>query len=201
MQHRVGVVQLGSGVVLFSALMMGVLAWSGSGAPSDELRRRMSGSFVLDEPESDIEVRLGEAVEHVVARLGSHVQGVARAQLSRVVAYCRQYDLDIGMDSVRVECEESGSEDAPVTQSRIGSAAGAGVRAVFHEDALVLSSESADGAETTTYRLAEGGGLEVDVRMTSQQLERPLAWKVRYRRVPTDSTPSAARVAVSLSER
>jgi len=198
MQHRISFARVCGGVALTGGLVAAAVGWSDAEAPSDELRRRMSGSFVVAEPEADIEMRLGEAVERVVARLGPNVRPVARAQLSRVVDYCREYKLEIGVDSVGVHCDPVDGEALGLAPRLRLDASDAGLRAAFDEDVLVLSTKTDGGAEITTYRIDDASGeLRVEVRMTSEQLDRPLAWSVRYRRT---AEPSAA-VAASLTER
>ena len=49
-------------------------------------------------------------------------------------------------------------------------------------DTVRIVFTAADGKRTTTYRFGEAGALEVSVKVESASLERPVEWKVRYRR-------------------
>jgi len=207
MQQRGGFAGIGlagrcCALLVSGGAVAGVMFWSEHEEPSPQLQQRMTGQFVLDESRSELEMRLGQAVERVVQPLGATVRSVARAQLSRVVTYCREYDMELALDGVRVQCDETaeieqGLRDVASGRGREDAAA---LEVELAEDAVVLSAEGVDGERTTTYRFDGQGRLEVNVRVTSQQLDRPLAWSVRYRRVTPEVPVRTPAVAASLAE-
>jgi hypothetical protein len=87
---------------------------------------------------------------------------------------------------VRVACD-----DRPRIERRLDNSEGpiAGLQADPVEvkvqvgsDTVELRFEGPDGTRITTYRFGDRGALEVSVKVVSASLERPVTWKVLYRR-------------------
>lgn len=200
---------------LIGALFVSLLGWVSPDEPSEQLREHLVGSFVVDEPQTALQMRLGQAVERVVEPLGSPARPIARAQLIRVVDYCRRYRFELEADRLRVKCDDFPALEASLRRGQgvvhrlSGLGADAGARPEAHggtpveveldDDRLELSAEADGNGRTTTYAFADSGRLEVHVRVISDQLDRPLDWTVHYRRLETDDPPTPA-VAASLGE-
>lgn len=177
-----------SGVALAGCLGAAVLAWSFHEEPSPDLQTWMTGSFVVDERPDDIDRRLGAAIERVVAPLGQRFRPIARGRLSQLVDYCRGYQMSLSVREVRVRCD-----DAPPIAHRLRTP-DATDRVEIEPDAVVLAL--GDGERTTTYRFDSEGDLEVRVQLSSEQLERPLDWRIRYRRVGAPPAPPVSAASL-----
>ena len=94
--------------------------------------------------------------------------------------------MALGPETVRVACD-----DRPRIERRLDNSEGlvAGlqsepvdVKVSVGGDTVELRIEGSDGTRITTYRFDDRGALEVDVKVISPRLERPVTWKVLYRR-------------------
>lgn len=155
-------------------------------APGAELQRRMTGRFRVAESEGVLAPRLAAAIDHAVEPMNFVARPIARSRLRSVVYYCKQYELALGPETVRVACD-----DRPRIERRLDNSEGpvAGLQAEpvdievqTRGDAVELRFEGGDGTRITTYRFDDGGALEVSVKVVSPSLERPVTWQVRYRR-------------------
>jgi hypothetical protein len=154
--------------------------------PSAELQSRMTGHFRVAESESVLQQRLAAAIDHAVEPMNFVARPIARSRLQSVVYYCQQYEMALGPETVRVACD-----DRPRIERRLDNSEGpvAGLQAEPVDvkvqvggDTVELRIVGSDGTRVTTYRFDDRGGLEVDVKVVSASLERPVTWKVRYRR-------------------
>lgn len=155
--------------------------------PSAELQARMTGHFVLDEPRDAVDARLAAVVEQAVAPMSFLIRPIARSRLERVVVACKEYRLALSASEVGVICDAR----API-QRKLDNSGGKltgldgeeplDVVVAVAPDSVALSFKSAEGQRTTTYRFDASGGLEIAVQVTSSQIEKPMEWKVRYRR-------------------
>ncbi len=164
------------------------LAWpvAAETAPSAELQARMMGRFSVAESDDVLEQRLAAAIDNAVEPMNFIARPIARSRLRSVVYYCKEYEMALSPETVHIACDDRPRIDRRLDNSE-GPMAGlqsepADVHVQVSADAVELRVSGADGTRTTTYRFAERGALEVSVSVTSPRLERPVAWKVRYRR-------------------
>jgi hypothetical protein len=162
------------------------LATVSAAEPSTQLQAKMTGRFRLAESEATASQRLAAAIEHAVEPMNFIARPIARSRLKRAVYYCKQYELALGPETVHIVCD-----DRPPVDRRLDNSEGPlvgldaeplDVRAQVGADTVELAFKGADGSRTTTYQFGEGGTLEVRVKVESESLERPVAWKVLYRR-------------------
>jgi hypothetical protein len=166
-------------------LVYTLLAWSAAAAPGTALQARMTGSFRLAESETSVEQRLAAAIEQAVEPMNFVARPIARSRLQRPVYYCKRYELALGAETVRIACD-----DRPPLARRLDNTDGPyapdgeplDVRVQIAGETVEIVFVGADGTRTTTYRFDDAGALEVSVKVESKSLERPVAWKVRYRR-------------------
>ena len=171
-----------------AGLLALALAWSATAAPepSAELQAKMTGTFRLAESEQAVKERLTAAIEHAIEPMNFIARPVARSRLQRPVYYCKRYELALDAETVHVACDDRPRVDRRLDNSE-GPAIGLDaepldVQVSTGADSVQIVFTSADGERTTTYRFGDAGALEVDVEVGSASLERPVAWKVRYRR-------------------
>jgi hypothetical protein len=171
--------------------LAGCLAFVGLGlvaatGPDAELQRRMTGHFRVAESDSVLQQRLAAAIDHAVEPMNFVARPIARSRLRSVVYYCKEYEMALGPERVRVACD-----DRPRIERRLDNSEGpvAGlqdepvdVKVAVGGDTVELRIEGSDGTRITTYRFDGRGALEVDVKVISASLERPVTWQVRYRR-------------------
>jgi len=169
----------------FVALAM---AWSiaSQAQPSAELQKKMTGSFRVAESGDVLDQRLAAAIEAAIEPMNFIARPIARSRLQRPVYYCKRYDLALDAQTVRVACD-----DRPRISRRLDNSEGPvtgldaeplAVHVTTGPDTVQMVFTSADGKRTTAYRFGDAGALEVSVRVESESLERPVAWKVLYRR-------------------
>jgi len=166
--------------------VVGVWLVAAGTPPSAELQRRMTGHFRVAESESVIQQRLAAAIDHAVEPMNFVARPIARSRLRSVVYYCQGYEMALGPETVRVACD-----DRPRIERRLDNSEGpvAGLQAdpvdvkvQVGADTVELRFEGPDGTRITTYRFDDRGALEVSVKVVSASLERPVTWKVNYRR-------------------
>jgi DNA-binding LytR/AlgR family response regulator len=164
------------------------LAWSAvaRSEPSAELQAKMTGTFRLAESEDTVKERLAAAIERAIEPMSFIVRPIARSRLHRPVYYCKQYRLALDAAAVHVTCD-----DRPRIDRRLDNSEGRitglddeplDVHVSTAADSVQMTFASSDGKRTTTYRFGDAGALEVNVKIESESLERPVAWKVHYRR-------------------
>ena len=163
-------------------------AWSTAVAaePSAELQAKMTGTFRVAESEDALKEHLAAAIEHAIEPMNFVARPIARSRLQRPVYYCKRYDLALDATSVHVTCD-----DRPRVDRRLDNSEGPitgldnaplDVHVTTGVDTVQMVFAGADGKRTTTYRFGDAGALEVNVKVESESLERPVAWKVRYQR-------------------
>jgi hypothetical protein len=164
------------------------LAWSTAVAaePSAELRAKMTGTFRLAESEAAVMERLAAAIEHAIEPMNFVARPIARSRLQRPVYFCKTYELALDAETVHVACDDRPRVDRRLDNSE-GPATGLDaepldVNVSTGADRVQMVFTSTDGKRTTTYQFGDAGALAVSVRVESASLERPVAWKVRYRR-------------------
>ncbi len=173
-----------------TAFLVFALVWPFAAAaePSAELQAKMTGRFRLAESEAVVQQRLSDAIDHAVDPMNFVARPIARSRLRRPVYYCKAYQLALGPETVRIECD-----DRPPVERRLDNSEGPAVgldaepldvRVQVGGDAVELAFKSADGTRITNYRFGDRGELEVSVRVESPSLERPVTWKVRYLKTP-----------------
>jgi hypothetical protein len=169
----------------FIALAM---AWAltSSAQPSAELQARMTGRFRVAESESELQPRLAAAIQHAIEPMNFIARPIARSRLRSVVYYCQQYEMALDPQTVHVACDDRPRIDRRLDNSE-GPVAGlqsepVDVKVQVGADTVELTIAGADGTRITTYRFGDGGALEVSVAVVSASLERPVTWKVLYRR-------------------
>jgi len=164
------------------------LAWpSAAGTePSATLQARMTGHFRVAEGADVLQPRLAAAIEHAIEPMNFIARPIARSRLRSVVYYCQQYEMALDPQTVHVACD-----DRPKIDRRLDNSEGpmtglqsepADVKVQVGADTVELRVAGADGTRITTYRFGDGGALEVSVKVVSPRLERPVEWKVLYRR-------------------
>ena len=158
-----------------------------SAQPSAELQAKMTGRFRVAESDSELKERLAAAVEHAIEPMSFIARPIARSRLQRAVYYCKAYEMALDAQTVRVACDDRPRIDRRLDNSE-GKVAGlqpepVDVKVQVGADTVELAIAGSDGTRITTYRFGDGGTLEVDVKVVSPSLERPITWKVRYRRV------------------
>jgi len=167
------------------AITLASQAASGSGA-SVELQARMTGHFRVAESDAVLQPRLSAAIDHAVEPMNFIARPIARSRLRSVVYYCQQYEMALDPQTVHVACD-----DRPKIDRRLDNSEGpmtglqsepADVKVQVGADTVELRVAGADGTRITTYRFGDGGALEVSVKVVSPRLERPVEWKVLYRR-------------------
>jgi hypothetical protein len=155
-------------------------------APSAELQAKMTGTYRLAESEDAVKERLAAAIEHAIAPMNFVARPIARSRLQRPVYYCKRYALALDVETVHVACD-----DRPHVDRRLDNSEGPitgldaeplDVHVSTSADSVQMVFTSTDGKRTTSYRFGDAGALEVNVTVESTSLERPVAWKVLYRR-------------------
>jgi hypothetical protein len=159
--------------------------------PAD-LQAQMTGHFVLAEPRPMVEARLAEVVENAVAPMSFLIRPIARSRIGRAVVFCGEYQLALDATRVSVTCDALPPIRRKLDNSE-GKLAVAGgdpvdVRVSVAPDSLTLRFIAPEGERMTTYRFDGSGGMEISVRVGSSQMEKPLEWKIRYRR--SDAPPA-----------
>jgi hypothetical protein len=168
------------------------LAWSAAAGaqPSAELQAKMTGRFGVAENETVIQERLAAAIEHAIEPMNFIARPIARSRLQTPVYYCKRYELALDADTVRVACD-----DRPRVERRLDNSEGPvtgldaeplDVKVSTGADTVQMVFTASDGKRTTTYQFGDAGALEVGVVVESASLERPVAWKVLYRREGSD---------------
>ena len=174
---------------------LGVVVWlSASAVPvraaeaiaSAELQARMTGHFVLAEPRAAVEARLASVVDQAVAPMSFLIRPIARSRIGRVVAFCAEYRLALSASDVRVICDARAPIERKLDNSG-GKLEGLDdepldVAVAVGRDSVALTFTSSEGQRTTTYRFDASGGMEIAVQVSSGQIEKPMEWKIRYRR-------------------
>jgi hypothetical protein len=165
-----------------------VLAWPAAAgtAPSPELQARMTGHFRVAESDDVLQQRLAAAIEHAIEPMNFVARPIARSRLREAVYYCKQYEMVLGAEAVHIACDDRPPIDRRLDNSE-GPMAGlqsgpADVHVQVGTDTVELRVTGADGSRTTRYRFGDRGELEVSVEVSSPRLERPVTWKVGYRR-------------------
>ena len=165
-----------------------VLAWpaAAGSTPSAELQAKMTGHFRVAESDDVLQPRLAAAIEDAISPMNFIARPIARSRLRSVVYYCKQYEMALRPETVHVACDDRPRIDRRLDNSE-GPVAGlqsepADVKVQVGSDSVELRVSGADGTRITTYRFGDGGALEVSVEVTSPRLERPVTWKVLYRR-------------------
>ena len=169
-------------------LLAFALAWSTAAAadPSAALQAKMTGTFRLAEPEDALKERLAAAIEHAIEPMNFIARPIARSRLRSVVYYCTRYEMALGPEKVHVACDDRPPIDRRLDNSE-GKVAGlqaepVDVKVSVGGDTVELAIAGSEGTRVTTYRFGENETLEVDVKVVSPSLQRPVAWKVLYRR-------------------
>ncbi len=172
---------------LLGALAL-ALAWPAAAgtAPTAELQARMTGHFRVAESDDVLQRRLAAAIEHAIEPMNFIARPIARSRLRSVVYYCRQYEMALRPETVHVACDDRPKIDRRLDNSE-GPVAGlqsepANVQVLVGSDSVEIVVDGTDGTRTTTYRFGADGTLEVSVTVTSTRLQRPVTWKVLYRR-------------------
>src|SRR5262245_51401625 len=165
------------------------MAWpvaARSDDPSAALQARMTGHFRVAESDDVLQQRMAAAIELAIEPMSFIARPIARSRLRSVVYYCRQYEMALDAQTVHVACDDRPRIDRRLDNTE-GPVAGlqpkpVDVKAQVGADSVELTIAGADGTRITTYRFGDGGALEVSVKVASPSLERPVAWKVLYRR-------------------
>jgi len=173
---------------LARVLAFACMAWPAAAGtpPTAELQAKMTGHFRVAESADVLEQRLAAAIDHAVEPMNFIARPIARSRLGSVVYYCRAYEMSLDSESVRVACDDRpriarrlDNSEGPVTGLQ---AEPVDVKVAVGGDTVELTIAGSDGTRITTYHFDAGGALEVDVKVISPRLERPVTWKVRYRR-------------------
>jgi hypothetical protein len=164
------------------------LAWpSAAGSePSTALQARMTGHFRVAESDDVLQQRLAAAIDTAVEPMNFIARPIARSRLRSVVYYCKTYELALDAQTVHVACDDRPRIDRRLDNSQ-GPVAGlqsepVDVKVQVGADAVELTIAGADGTRITSYRFGDDRALEVSVKVVSPRLERPVTWKVAYRR-------------------
>jgi hypothetical protein len=173
---------------LLGALAL-ALAWpvAAGTAPTAELQARMTGHFRVAESDDVLQQRLAAAIEHAIEPMSFIARPIARSRLGRVVYYCKAYEMALDAETVRVACDDRLPRIARKLDNSEGKVSGlqaepVDVKVQVGGDTVELVIAGADGTRITQYRFGDGGALEVSVKVVSPSLERPVTWKVGYRR-------------------
>jgi hypothetical protein len=164
------------------------LAWplAARSGPSAQLQARMTGHFRVAESKSELEPRLAAAIEQAIEPMNFIARPIARSRLQSVVYYCNGYEMALDEVTVRVACD-----DRPRIVRRLDNSEGkvtglqaepVDVKVHVGANTVELAITGSDGTRITQYRFGDAGALEVSVKVVSASLERPVEWKVRYRR-------------------
>src|SRR6185295_17706169 len=154
--------------------------------PSAALQARMTGRFSVAESDDVLQQRLAAAIDHAVEPMNFIARPIARSRLRSVVYYCKAYEMALDAEAMRVACD-----DRPRIARKLDNSEGkvsglqsepVDVKVQVGGDTVELVIAGADGTRITTYRFGERGALEVSVKVVSPSLERPVTWKVGYRR-------------------
>ena len=164
------------------------LAWpSAAGTePSAALQARMTGHFRVAEGDDVLQPRLAAAIEHAIEPMNFIARPIARSRLRSVVYYCKEYKMALSPETVHIACDDRPRIDRRLDNSE-GPVAGlqsepVDVKVQVGADTVELTIAGADGTRVTTYRFGDRAALEVSVKVVSPSLERPVEWKVLYRR-------------------
>ena len=164
------------------------LAWpSAAGTePSTALQARMTGHFRVAEGDDVLQPRLAAAIEHAIEPMNFIARPIARSRLRSVVYYCQRYEMALDAQTVHVACDDRPRIDRRLDNSE-GPVAGlqsgpVDVKVQVGADTVELVIAGADGTRNTTYRFGDDRTLEVSVKVVSPSLERPVTWRVVYRR-------------------
>jgi len=154
--------------------------------PSAALQAKMTGHFRVAESDDVLQQRLAAAIEHAIEPMNFIARPIARSRLHSVVYYCQQYQMALDAQTVHVACDDRPKIDRRLDNSE-GPVAGlqsepADVKVQVGAETVELAITGADGTRITTYRFGGAGALEVSVKVVSPRLERPVTWKVLYRR-------------------
>jgi hypothetical protein len=176
------------GLRRLAGVLVLALAWpvAAGTAPSAELQTRMSGHFRVAESDEVLRQRLAAAIELAIEPMNFIARPIARSRLRSVVYYCQRYEMALDAQTVHVACDDRQRIDRRLDNSE-GPMAGlqsepADVKVQVGSDSVELRVAGTDGTRVTTYRFGDGGVLEVGVEVVSPRLERPVTWKVLYRR-------------------
>jgi hypothetical protein len=172
-------------LVLFGAAGM-MPSLSGAQTSPPDLQTHMTGQFVLAEPRPAVEARLAGVVEKAVAPMSFLIRPIARSRLGRAVVFCGAYQLSLDATQVSVTCDALAPIRRKLDNSEGKLAIPGGdpvdVEVTVGQDSVALRFIAEEGQRTTTYRFDGDGGMEVSVQVTASQMEKPLEWKIRYRR-------------------
>lgn len=143
-----------------------------------------TGQWRVAGPPSQVRADLDLAIDALAVDLHVLMREVAKGLLRDATKVCTHYDIDVVGDAVAFSCDGHTpmllATDGPGTEARNGLGVTVRAEAEVADQQVVIHWRSDAGTRTNTFRRV-GDGLELQARVTSRRLPRPLRWTVRYR--------------------
>jgi hypothetical protein len=138
-------------------------------------------SYTLDRARSD---DVNQAIEAVVGKMNVLTRGIARRRLRQTNPPYATISLTFTNNAARITAGPGGPlvlplSGAPVRWKRDGETLT--VTGVKRGDTFVETFTAKDGQRTNAFTRTSGGGLRLDVTVTSSRLPAPLRYRLIYR--------------------
>ncbi len=171
------------------AVVFGLLLCAPALAQDDEAsaEEQFSGSYTLSVPQKKARASINQKIEKLVDDMNFVKRPFARSSLKGTTEPCGKLTLAFPSDEVSVKCHGKPVTVSPDdgTQAPYKSDDGETyqVRQEISGSSLTQFFRGEDGTRTNTYTLSDGGDtLNLAVKIESDQLPRPLQYKLSFKR-------------------
>ncbi len=145
----------------------------------------ISGSFVPDLPQADLQARAADALDRSVKAFPGASRGFARPRLVPQTYWCDRITLEVSESTATVQCAQNNavelSLDGPNDPFTMDDGRVIQPTVTHSEQQLNIRWTSEGGARATNYTFREGG-FDVLIEVTNPRMPEPMAWTVPYRR-------------------
>lgn len=168
------------------AFVVGV-AWAAPGAARAEHPPELvkfAGSYSFAGSDAEGMAIIDKAIEDAVSQMNKIKALVIQKLISGNKRFIRSIQIELPSDKIKIKLDELDVEAKPgETKTVEGRGGSAEVTLRFRNGALEQVLKSDRGAFTSVYRLAQGGKvLERDVTVTDKWLDKPVRYRLVYKR-------------------
>jgi len=161
------------------------LGWAG---PSADEVDGITGRWVLSDSSEVLDQRLETSLEETVQSMSWAFRSFARPKLAKTMDYCGSYDFDVSAQTMGLVCH--GADDQPFRRpwgdrqdplvGNDGKTYEVGLQ--FNGGRIETRFTEGSTVAVYTYDFSTPGRLLVTKRIEHQMLNKPLIWRMNYRK-------------------
>lgn len=153
---------------------------------SPTLASSLGGTYRAVLPEESVRELLETEVEEAAQTFSVFTRPIARPKLKRAAQYCLAMEVKVTEDTFEARCDGQTGLTRPINAEEVPFETPVGrvmTRVVREGSAVTLWLDGETGSRKSVYRF-EDAALVMDVSVSSEWLDEPMTWSLRYLRAP-----------------